>query len=384
MSEKPISFKRKILRVVTYYLLIHLLFFTVSGLINLPILKIFSLQSILETDGSFNDLYYQMRDTMYQNSARLSNKLVLVNTGSLKRDSFRLELANLVKKISNLNPKVVAIDHDFNKDTSIPGTRQLIETINQTENIILGKKDTVYLNFTYNVKFANVGFPEKQVTIRSYYSDTLTFAYQISKKITDKEITPLKNETFFLNYIAYHNDLVTRESGDMFDFFSMSEKQSSFLMIEADDILRNDSIVIDKLKDTKDLAFLLGYLGNSKNYDPKYDIEDKFRVPYQKLGTDRDRVMPGILIHANAVENIINTENRFYCLSQNIFFIIIQQFLIILFIYYILFNNKGKFFNVILLVFLTFPLIYFVCYLMTKNIYIEIGLTLLSFLVIEE
>jgi len=94
--------------------------------------------------------------------------------------------------------------------------------------------------------------------------------------------------------------------------------------------------------------------------------------------------MFGVQIHANVIENYLNPDVRFNCWSDSTFFFLFRNILIFLFIYYTLFINYGKALNIISLAFLTYPIIYIVLYLMTKNIYIEIGLTMLQFLFLEE
>jgi hypothetical protein len=95
--------------------------------------------------------------------------------------------------------------------------------------------------------------------------------------------------------------------------------------------------------------------------------------------------MPGLMIHINAIENLMNNNNRFYCLSDTFLFKCLTEILIMLFLWFLLFFNYGKVVNVFILFLLSLPILFIVLFFMVKfNVYIEIGLTLLQFLLYEE
>jgi hypothetical protein len=385
IDSSQLPLRKKFLKVLLFYLAIRLISFGAGILIDLPILNIFKFETLLPIDASFNDLHYQQKNETNVVSAPLSGKLILINTGSIPKDSFRLNLSEVISKTRAFEPKVIALDHDFINDSRLVGTAELIKEINSTKNILVGKTDKITLKFSSSVKYTDVSFPDNQITVRRYSSDTNTFAYQIAKTISESEIKELPNNNFFINYLATNESMVSKDSGLVFDFFSADEKQNSFLVFEASDILAQDSVVISKLSTmVKGKALVMGNISNTFIYNPKYDIEDKFKAPFDKMSVDRDKIMPGVLIHANAVENILNPENRFVCISDSILFKFFKELIVFFYLFYVLFYNYGKGFNFLCLIFLTFPLLLFVNYLMSKNIYLEIGLTLFHFIFIEE
>ena len=163
------------------------------------------------------------------------------------------------------------------------------------------------------------------------------------------------------------------------------EKSSKFIVIEGKDLLiKKDYIEVLLRNYAQDNALLIGHIGSDKLFDVFNDREDRYKVPSDKNLIEKKETMFGVQIHANVVENYLNPDVRYSCWSDTIFFSFFKNILIFLFIYYILFINYGKALNIITLAFLTYPVIYIVLFLMTNNIYIEIGFTMLQFLLLEE
>jgi len=375
--------RKKVWKFLAYYIIIKLLFLAIYLVVDIPLMKVFKLKSLLEADASFNDLHYQVKKEMKEEAPALSGKIVIINSGSIERDSFRLDLARLLGVLKKYNPKVIGIDHDF-RDTVLPGTPELIREIQNNSSIILASQGSNSIDFNKNVRFADVGFPQ-QITIRRYTTEKSSFAYQIANEINQNNIAELKGKTFFINYVGRHDELISRSDSIAFEFFEPTEGQSAFIMLEARDILRGDTLTVSKLAQVAgDNALLIGHLGNTHLTDVRYDSEDKYRVPYDKIGIEREKTMPGVLIFANAIENILNPSLRFFCISDTLLFKIIKEILMILFLIYLLFFNIGKAINLLILALLTFPALWIVLYLMKHNIYLEIGLTLVQLILLEE
>jgi len=128
---------------------------------------------------------------------------------------------------------------------------------------------------------------------------------------------------------------------------------------------------------------ILGHLGNPHMYH-KFDVEDKFKAPTDPLHiSDRERILAGPVIHANAVENLLDPENMFYeC--RGFWFDLLQQFFYLLYISFSLFYRLDNLRKKLVLGILSLMSIIFVLYLMEFNIYLTMGTTLLQLLVIEE
>jgi len=378
--------KKKLNKVLIFYAIFQIVIFTLHHLAEKPFFNLLSIEHLLVSDISLNDLHYQIKSD--NDVPKLSGKIILINTGSLNKDSFRLELSNTMSIVNSFKPKVIGLDHDFKSDTTLIGTKELIQNIINTKNIVIAKKEgkeSDFLKIPENVKTGLVTMNNDELTIRKYSSSNLTFAYQISSMLNDNKIEELHGKTFFINYLTNERGFYTKDSNQLYFYLADPNiKQPKFLMLEAKDILNHDSTTISVLKNlSTNRAILFGHFGNTSMFNTAYDIEDKKAVPLNNI-VSHEKNMDGLLIHAIAIENIINPDNRFLTLSDSIYFIIFKQLLILLFLYYLLFHNLGKAVNIFSLIILSFPLIYLVLYLMTKNIYLEMGVTLLSFLIIEE
>jgi CHASE2 domain-containing sensor protein len=314
-----------------------------------------SLENLAASDLSLNDLYYQQR-----NPPALSNEIILVNSGSLSSTQFRSELSQVIKQIDSYQPKVIAIDHIFDSDSSKLGTNVLFRTFQETKNLIVP---------AYSKDFE---FPSEQHTIRRYFWGENTLAYQVALKI-DSTVNNHKkwSESFLLKYYSTNYEPPSLPMG----------WQNSFVMIEASDLLDPDNQFLKDYIENK--AIMVGLLGNSC-IPHHFDLEDKFPVPPDIELVNRQRTTPGLIIHANAVENLINPDQMFFNIHDSIWFTLIEELILLLYLSFLIFVRAGKVLNVIILLALSLPAIFLVILLMEKNLYIEIGATLIQFLLFEE
>ena len=386
MIFKNKTLKYKLLKTSIFFCCIQIVFFLFNYLSDKPIFGLLSFESLLTSDGSFNDLYYQQNSIKLNPNKKLSGRLIIINTGSFEKDSFRLDLSKTIKQIQKYKPRVIGIDHTFSNVKKI-GTDSLIDVIDKSENIILSSNKTEKNPLKLNKKKSQYGittFEKEQISIRKYSSDSNTFGYKIAAKLLGNKMVPFEHKSFFINYITDSKDIFSI-TNQLDTILYKVNSRNKFLIIEGEDLLCRKELLNNFLSKTgKNNAFLIGHFGNNKIYDVINDREDRHRVPCDKNLVERKESMFGVQIHANAIENYLNPEIRFNCWTDTIVFLIIKNILIFLFIYYILFINFGNVFNILTLVILTFPLIYIVLFLMTKHIYIEIGLTMLQFLILEE
>ena len=379
---------KKLKKVFLYFVLFQFVLFTLHYLSEKPIFNLLSIQHLIASDLSLNDLHYQVNQESITNSPKLSGKVFIINTGSLSKDSFRLELARVIDAVNQFSPKVIGIDHDFAADTTLIGTNELIKTVNKTKSLILARKEEPrnYLQFSKNVQYGNVTLPKDQTTVRKYSTDKSTFGYRVSLLLANQNISwNIPYKTFFIKYLTSQPGYFTKDSNEfIFYIADPNQKQKKFLMLEARDILLHDSATLNALRIlSSGRAILIGHLGNSSMFNMANDIEDKQPVPLNNI-ISQDKTMDGVVIHANAIENIINPSNQFRAWSDSILFQIIKNIFIFLFLFYLINANLGKAVNIFSLALLSIPVVYFVLYLMTKNIYLEIGVTLLHFLIVEE
>lgn len=373
-------------KLVLFYIVIQFIFFSAGRLAQLPLLNIISLEQMVVSDVSLNDLYYQL-DGKWGDKSAVSGEVVLVNTGSLPADSFRLALAQLIRTLHTCTPAVIGVDHDFYADTSIVGTDTLIEVVNQTPAVVMGYKKggEPGLPFSSSISKANVTFPSDQVTIRRYASDTSTFAYKIAAELRPN-LGELPTPSFMINYLtAPAGYFTTTDPSYDYYLFDATAIKDKFFRLEAREILTADSAQLATFKRLlSDKAILLGHINNPFFGNPLFDGEDKHRVPCDESIVNRERRMPGVMVHANAIENMIQQEARFSVWTDSLWFSVFMHVAMIAFLYYILYANIGFAFNFLCFIALSIPILYLVLYLMSLGIYLEIGLTLLQFGIFEE
>jgi hypothetical protein len=384
MIKNGILRYEKIFKLFFFYSAIKLLILLLTFFFSYEVWPLFSIEKMFSKDLCFNDLYYKLREKTFKSSdGNLSDKIILINTGGLKSDSFRFELAALLSKLSVYQPAALGLDMYF-RGGDRPGTTELLNTISYLPNIVIGRTDesnNSQDNLIFpNAVYGNITFPDKQISIRRYFSDTGTFACKLAKKVyPEKDLIPFSHSDFVINYLT--DKVVT--SAEIWDSDSMQVYNSGFLQLEASEILHNDSEAIALLSELgKGKVIILGHLGEPGR--AIFDSEDKFKVPINSDLIDRDRTMFGVLIHANAIENIINPSIRFNVWSDSLWFQIITEIMLLGFLAFLLFAKIGKLVNITLLTIATVPFAFSVFYLMKLNIYIEMGTTLIHVMIFEE
>jgi CHASE2 domain-containing sensor protein len=129
---------------------------------------------------------------------------------------------------------------------------------------------------------------------------------------------------------------------------------------------------------------LIGHFGSTALREIKNDLEDKFSVPSDTNMIFRSPSMPGALIHANAIDNLLRKEVRFTEVSATWWFKCLGVLFVFAYLYFLVFVEAGKVVNILLMLGLSLPALFVVLYLMQYNWYIEMGSTLLQLLVFEE
>ena len=129
---------------------------------------------------------------------------------------------------------------------------------------------------------------------------------------------------------------------------------------------------------------LIGHFGSTALRDIKNDLEDKFSVPSDENMIFRSPSMPGVLIHANAIDNLLRKEVRFTEVSATWWFKCLGVLFVFAYLYFLVFVEAGKVVNILLMLGLSLPALFVVLYQMQYNWYIEMGSTLLQLLVFEE
>jgi CHASE2 domain-containing sensor protein len=378
--------KKNIFKFLFFYLLSSLILILLTQIAETKFFQIFTIEEIGNPDLEWNDLHYKSVN-VYQNKHYTREKsVVLINSGSLNKDSFRLELAQVLSKLKELNTKAVGIDHQFSNENKI-GTNELIKSINENPKIVLGyiadKNNTARLTNNLKLKslLGKADLPD-DYTIRKYYDNNSTFAHQLVKVAFPNKISNTQHQVehhpFTIHYSCINDGLVE------FSETSNTLKPINFKYIEGKDFINESEAGFNKsfVETFKNKIVIIGHLGTNL-IDKKYDSEDKFAVPIDTSKIMlRDKTMYGSVIHANAIENILHPESKFKEL-HGIWHVLLHQLLIIGFLL-VLFLHLGKFFNILILIIISIPYTYGVMKLMDYNVYITMSTTLLHLLFVEE
>lgn len=377
------------LKFLFFYFSAKLLIYSFKFVFSLGLLSIANIEMQSSSDVCLNDFYYRI-NTIEKNQIPLSQNIILINSGSLSKEKFRPDLADLLTVLKANSPKVIGIDHDFDSANKKYGTEKLVSLIQSTPNLILGK-DSLRSN-RFNLKSSSYGyvnFPKSTNSIRYYYEGNNTFAAKISKEFNKKTIFDQKhNDKFVINYISqdYYNISSNNYPFNSYTEFTFSPYSNQFPMLEGSDVLLNNEWNKKNLKKfIKNKIVLIGHMGSKDISDYRNDVEDKFAVPCDTSSFFfRQKTMSGLQIHANAIENLITPENKFIELNKKTWFVLIEELLLIFYICILIFMRVGKIFNIILMLALSIPLLYLVIFGMKHLFYIEMGGTLLSLLIFEE
>jgi CHASE2 domain-containing sensor protein len=374
--------KKHLIKIFFFYLAIKGLL-TLSGFFfQLSFMSVPRLEFEATSDLCLNDLHYRIKKDM--GGSHPSENIVLINSGDLSIDSFRYEFASLISTIDFYEPSVIGIDHYFQSDTTLIGTRELIRALNNNSRLVLGNFDSVHSIHFNGVTYGNVMFPEHFHTVRRYYKDPGSFAAQMATKMGYTIDSPLlKNESFGLNFIAQDFSELDFDKSATLNFRFSNEAMTRLPLYKASDIIGSHDV--DFARELfRNKAVIIGHFGSRTIRNIRNDLEDKFAVPCDSNLIYRQKTMPGALIHANALENLIAPSHMFLVLSDFGWFWFLEELMIILYVSLLLFFPIGKALNILFLFVVSIPTLFLTLLLMHYGYYIEISGTLLQLLVYEE
>jgi hypothetical protein len=88
-------------------LIFHFLDFCVTKTFELPAFQVFSIQNLVASDFTYNDLFYRAQNSVGFKDVKRTHKeeIILINAANLDGDEFRLNLAQLIDSIQSFNQK---------------------------------------------------------------------------------------------------------------------------------------------------------------------------------------------------------------------------------------------------------------------------------------
>lgn len=278
---------------------------------------LFSIKEYTVEDIDFSDIYYQTRS---QDSAK--KDVVLINIGSFPVDSIRYKLLGLVDKLKGYKPKVIGLDIVFTpkEDTAaFEAINYKLDSLFQNDTIVIGASYGEISEFPFpknsthkqkiNFGFVNLPGVENNTRRQYYYNSpgtdtsnhdtTLSFACKVYKagecEISKKPV----GSTFILRYTSntdagFYNALDNNNEW-------LIDSSQDFPGIEADNLLNGNKVDSSLIRSK---YVIIGSLGNPMNN--RNDIKDKHRVPVNFQLFNRLPTMPGAVVHANALQMLIN------------------------------------------------------------------------------
>ncbi|MGK4568475.1 CHASE2 domain-containing protein [Flavobacterium sp. 3HN19-14] len=277
--------------------------------------ELIRINELAVADIDLSDAAYQINQEWNQTK----KSVILVNTGSLDQGNFRLELCQLISNLQSYNPRAIGLDIVF-EERKDPLIDLELGALLKNNNIVLAREDSasIFKDDKPSRLFGASDFPiTKGETVRKYYysnivgDDTIptpSFASVLHNVASREPVNPEAGH-FMLRYY-------TRGRG-FYDVLEDTGKRtpldSMFPAIEGAALIQ-DSLQVEALKTLlKDATIIVGHLGSPYMSNPN-DIRDKQRVPTDTILSNRLPVMPGAVIHANALtmleqkDHILDTE----------------------------------------------------------------------------
>ncbi len=367
------KYNRIVLKSFIYLLIFHALDFCVSKAFELPAFQVFSIQNLVASDFTYNDLFYRAQGKAGFKDVKRKHKeeIILVNTAELDGEEFRLNLANLLDSIEKFNPKAVGIDFTFSMDTSITGTPELLEVSERYRNLVLAQSNEAnYLSYSAKVTRGNVDFPLEQFSIRYYQGGDKSFAFKLFNKVRGVKETPVfcSRDSFPIVYSCVHDGMVSYEE-KMNDNYEVNYKT-----IAGEKLLENPAEYSSAIKNN---IIIIGHLGRNQ-----FDMEDRFPVPTDTNDVvNRVPLMPGPVIHANALSNML--DNQYFTTPNNWLSFLLYNIIMLILIFFII-QHSMKILLIGGLVIISIIWIWLSIYIMEFKIYIQVGSTLVGLLILEE
>ncbi|WP_353087571.1 CHASE2 domain-containing protein [Flavobacterium sp.] len=355
------------------FLKTHLIFFGIGFALflffhSVP-LEFYSFKEIAIEDIDFSDLYYQNQDTLSKSDSAKTSNIIIINSGSLKNEEGygrRREMIQLIRALTDSSycqPKKIGVDLEYDVERDTKTDKELENLFIEKQCVVAESKQnkTIFKKLqTYNVNFPD----EENKTVRMYYNynrihgDTIknTFA----NGCLDRDYDTIKEEEFHLKYYC--------KGKGFYNVFDKNEEEKVFAFpaIEADTILKGMSKE-DRIKFFHNKIVLIGHLGEGiekmNNVD---DMTDKHQSPTGLEFIFKEKIMPGVVIHANAIKQLQLGE-KMHCINGFKYFVLLYFITGYFFLIFILIENlKNVYVQIVVEITVMIASIIFINYLSIK------------------
>jgi CHASE2 domain-containing sensor protein len=327
------------------FLKTHLIFlgigFVLFSFFHKVAVEFYSFKEIAIKDIDFSDLYYQTQDTLTTKDTAKTNNIILINSGSLKNEEKygrRKEMIRLIRLLTDSSycqPKKIGVDLEYiaHKDTITD--RELEKLFRDKHCVVAESKQhkTIFKELnTYNVNFPD----EENRAVRKYYNycriDKNTIKNTFANGCLGKNYSTEEEEEFHLKYYC--------KGKGFYDVFNKNEEETVFAFpaIEADTLL-NGMSKKDLAKYFKDKIVLIGHIGEGDGkMNNANDMIDKHKSPTDLEFIFKSKIMPGIVIHANAIKQL-QLGDKIHCVDGFNYFLVLYFITGYFFLIFILVEN---------------------------------------------
>ncbi len=290
----------------------HALFFAIGFILHLLLdwlpIAFYNFKEIAIHDIDFSDLYYQSKEEQEYSL----EDIVLVNSGSIQGATIaqkRAQMTQLLQIISGFAPKKIGLDIEYIASSNDSIDQKLEQVINKNKVVVAVSKQ--FKSLFANSCLGYVNFPgESNTTIRNYYNYGIIEHESAEKNFSD---TIPSFASFFVDkpknlrgqdqeyYLKYY----CKDRG----FYDLNRKNIeqetlfAFKAIEANQLL-DKRVQLSNLKSVfEHKIVLIGHLGQGTMNNLE-DITDKHKTPTDFEIISKSKIMPGLVIHANAIKQL--------------------------------------------------------------------------------
>lgn len=371
---------------IGYALLLSLMGAALPWVLRSTFFQIFRIEEFPMSGFEFNDLHYLIQP---EPDPQLF-EVTVINTERFDGPLFRAALASALDSIQSLQPTGIGVDFlfaalpDSAPIEKIEGTKLLQQAIQRSEITVLafearkGALPTLSAQRVGAVDFSDKGrYPIRDFQTHWEVGGVQLDAFALALARLhrpDQDFDSILPAHFPLRFrpLSHIQTLVVPQGDDTIPLV----RTPGIPVIDGLEFIKNPRFYSPWIQDR---VVLLGHCAQSP-----YTIEDKFIVPSDSILSPRFPSVPGVLIHAMALHNVLNyPEEGWHYVPEALKHFLLFIFLVGL-IYFILYTSAGKAMNFMVLGLLSIPLLYCNQLLMRMGWYWPMSATALSFIFVEE
>jgi hypothetical protein len=370
--------RRLVFKAFIYLCIFHALSFLLSAVMEMRFMQFLSVQQLISSDFTYNDLFYRVQNKSDEDEVQRKHKeeIILINTAFLDNQNFRSELAELIHRVGAYKPLAIGVDFIFSNRPDEANDR-LLKALKSSENIVCAYQSSAnmgeHLPLPLTVRKGDVDFAPGQHSVRFYKGGEKTFAYQLFNVARGETVaSPVADkERFPIAYSSIHDGVVPIDAVESPDYTKNYKVIDARSLLEEENTTERFESVLSKS------IVIFGHMGSGP-----FDVEDKHAVPTDTTTLiNRQLLMPGPAIHANALSNLL--DDHIFEEPNSILFAVILNLVMLLMIILTL-HHPSRILLLTGLVIFSIIGIWLSMYLMEFNIYIQVGVTLIELLIIEE